>query len=190
MIKKLPKTLSIIIIVLFNICLLIVLIWAVTLITTGSLSFYMRHYVKYNTEASSGYNLQELKTITTTIIDYLFGRKASMQVVINNLDVFSNQALYHMADVKALYTGGIIIGSISFVILVIALIIIIWQFQSLNEYLLKTTLITLGVILGLIIIITVLSSLNFNLAFDFFHKIIFPDPQKYNDAFFHIYLKY
>lgn len=188
--KEMPKTIYIIVIIIFNIFLLLALIAISTLLITQSTSFYMFEYNKNNTLVKSGYNLEQLRVITKTVIEYLFNKVDSMQVVINDIDVFSVQALKHMADVKTLYQGGIIIGVIALVITCILAAYIFLHYKYLKKYLLKTTLITFGVIIGILIIVVGLSALNFDLAFEVFHKIIFPDSQKFDDAFFSSYSNY
>lgn len=168
----------------FNVFLVIIFIWMITILATKSLNFYLFEFIKNDTAQETGYNMDELRQIAQHIIDYLFYRVESLQINIGGQDVFSNQALYHMADVRSLYTGGSTIGWVILGIEVILLVILITHYRYLKEYLLKVSLSTLGIFFAVLIGIALVALIDFDKTFDIFHHIIFPDPVKFRDAFF------
>lgn len=182
--KQLKRPLYQLIIVSFNILLVVVVVWAITLLITQSPSFYAMEFIKNNTPNVTGYTMDELKIISEHIIDYLFGHLDTMQVVFEDGNVFSNQALNHMRDVRTLYNGGSIIGWIALAIEIGLGTLIVLHYQYLRHDLLKTSVITIAVLFGILAIVGILSALDFDRAFEVFHHIIFPDPIKFRDAFF------
>jgi hypothetical protein len=103
------------------------------------LRFMRWNLLKNNTPDETGYTMEELKIISEHIIDYLFGRLDTMQVAFEDGNVFSNQALNHMRDVRTLYNGGSIIGWIALAIEIGLGTLIVLHYQYLKHDLLKTT---------------------------------------------------
>lgn len=184
------KTLNKIIIVIANFCLLIVALWAVTVPITGNKKYYMYEFEKNKTVEETGYNLEELSLIADSIINYLMEKSDDMQIIINEKPVFSNQAIIHMKDVKSLYIGGKIIGIICLTLLILSIAYIIVFYKDLKSYLLKYSLITISVIGGLLLLFALYALIDFDNAFVFFHKVLFPNEQKFNDAFFSSHSNY
>ncbi|MFA6627646.1 MAG: DUF1461 domain-containing protein [Bacilli bacterium] len=172
------------IIVSFNIFLMIILVWMITIFATKSLNFYMFEFIKNDTTNVTGYTIDELRLIAQQIIDYLFYRVETMQIQIGGQDVFSNQALFHMADVRTLYRGGSLIGWIVLALEIGLATILITHYQFIKNDLLKISLSTLGIIFAILVAIGLLAMLDFDQSFEMFHHIIFPDPVKFKDAFF------
>ncbi|HKM29220.1 MAG TPA: DUF1461 domain-containing protein [Bacilli bacterium] len=178
------KTFDKLVIILANIFLLIVAIWAMTVPLTSSKKFYLYEFEKNNTITVTGYAQEELDSITDTIVDYLMDKKSSMQIVIDDLPVFSNQAINHMADVKNIYVKGKIIAIVCLFLLVLSIVYIVFRYKLLKTILFKYSLVTISVILAVCLVFGVYAFLNFDKAFTFFHHVIFPNEQKFNDAFF------
>lgn len=178
------KTFDKLVIILANIFLLIVAIWVMTVPLTSSKKFYLYEFEKNNTITATGYTQEELDSITDTIIDYLMDKKSSMQIVIDDLPVFSNQAINHMADVKNIYVKGKIIAIVCLFLLALSIVYIVFRYKLLKTILFKYSLVTISVILAVCLVFGVYAFLNFDKAFTFFHHVIFPNEQKFNDAFF------
>ena len=169
---------------LFTFFLIIITIWLTVVPITKSKAFYMFEYKKNDTVNETGYTTNELSIITDKMIAFLFNKTDDMQVLINDEIVFSNQALYHMRDVRTLYTGGQIIGWIVLVFWLAIGVYLVMHFKRLRPHLLKYSLIVLLIIFVVLLIAGIFAMVDFNTAFDVFHRIIFPDAQKYDDAFF------
>ncbi len=178
------KAIDKIIIIFTNLFLLIVAIWAITIPITSSKAFYLYEFEKNNTIEESGYDQNELYDIADTIIRFLSDKTDDMQIVINNLPVFSNQAIYHMQDVKDLYVNGNKIAIICLVLLFLSILYIILNYRRLKHILFKYSIVTIAIILLVCFVFAFYAFIDFDSAFTFFHRVIFPNEQKFNDAFF------
>ena len=107
-----------------------------------------------------------------------------MQVEVDGKTVFSNQALIHMKDVKVLYQTSILLLNIVFFLTIGILVYIYFRFKYIKPIMFKYSLITFGIILSICAIMGIWILLDWEKAFEFFHKVIFPDPIKFRDAFF------
>mgnify|MGYP001095557591 CR=1 FL=1 len=128
--------------------------------------------------------MDQLEEITLTIIDYLFDRTDSMQVEIEGEIVFSNQALIHMADVKDLFVQGQQLSWILLCIMILVLVYLFLRFPMVKPYLLKYSIWTIAVILVMVLSIAMWAMVDFELAFEWFHRVLFPDEIKFRDSFF------
>ena len=130
---------------------------------------------------------QDIEKATSHIINYLYHQDvASMQFQLDTsegkIDFFSKQAIDHMADVKVLFIGGIRLCYISIILFVLCIIYIVFFYQRIKPILAKTYLITVGTFVVVTLIIATYAILDFDSAFVFFHKVIFPDSDKVNLA--------
>ncbi len=178
------KTIDKLIIIFTNLFLLIVAIWTITVPITLSKSFYLYEFEKNNTVEESGYSQTELDNIADTIIRFLADKTNDMQVIIDDTPVFSNQAIYHMQDVKDLYVNGSKIALICLFLLFLSILYIILNYHSLKHLIFKYSAFTIAIILLICFAFAIYAFVDFDSAFTFFHRVIFPDEQKFNDAFF------
>lgn len=169
---------------LFTFFLIIITVWLTVVPITKSKTFYMRQYEKNDTVDETGYTTEELSVITDQIIAYLFNKADSMQVEIDGKIVFSNQALFHMRDVRTLYTGGQIIAWIILVLWIGIGVYLGLNFKRLRSHFLKYSLVVLAIVFTVLLVVGIIAIIDFDYAFEMFHKIIFPNEQKFNDAFF------
>lgn len=169
---------------LFTLFLIIVTVWLTVVPITKSKSFYMNEYKKNDTVEVTGYTVDELGTITDQIIAFLFNKSETMQVEIGGKIVFSNQALYHMRDVRTLYNGGQFIAWIILILWIGIGVYLGLNFTRLKGHLLKYSAIVLGIVFVILLIVGIIAIIDFDYAFEMFHHIIFPDEQKFKDAFF------
>lgn len=147
-------------------------------------SYYMQQYIKNGVNNNLPYSLEQLEEITKSITNYLFHGAESMQIAFDGKNVFSSQAISHMADVKVLFVDGSIIGYICIALSIISLIYIIYRVKHIKKIFRKINYITYGVFLLLIVAIGIYAAVDFDDAFVNFHHLIFPDPEKFNNAFF------
>jgi integral membrane protein (TIGR01906 family) len=173
-----------VLIVFFTFFLIVIAIWLTVIPLTKSKSFYISEYEKHDTYNNTGYSKEELGLITDKIIDFLFGRTEDMQVEINDEIVFSNQALIHMRDVRDLFTLGQVLGWIVLGLWIMIGIYLYCNFHRIKKSLLKYSIRTIIFLGCLLVIIGIIIVIDFDFAFKAFHKIIFPNPTKFNDAFF------
>jgi len=169
---------------LFSLFLIISTIWITVMLVTSAKAFFIFEFQKNDTVNVTGYSMEELSKITDVIIAFLFNKSDSMQVTINNQIVFSNQAIKHMSDVRDLYNGGQIIGLVIFLLTIAIAIYFFFNWQRVKKHIFKYSVIVY-VLLGAILLgLLVFAIVDFEKAFYWFHKAIFPDPAKFNDAFF------
>lgn len=138
----------------------------------------MTYYIPYHLVTDD-----DIKNATTHIIDYLYSEKVtSMQFQVSSVegpvDFFSEQAIVHMEDVKVLFIGGIKLCYISIILFIASLIYIIFtkerNFKRVLRIYLKTLLAFFIIAIGLILF----AIIDFDVAFEVFHKVIFPDSNK------------
>ncbi|MDD3191349.1 MAG: DUF1461 domain-containing protein [Bacilli bacterium] len=178
------KAINYAMVILFNIFLILISLWIMILPLAKNKSFYMMEFQKNNTVQITGYTEEELDTIAQTIIDFLYGKSDTMQVKINNQDVFSIQALKHMEDVKDLFVLGKTAGWVVLCLFVLLGLYLFFNFKSLQRLIVRGSLFTLLGIGLIVIAIGIATLVDFDAMFVIFHRIIFPDPAKFNDAFF------
>ncbi len=164
--------------------LIILCLWAVIVPITRSKSFYEHEFKKNYTTDATGYTEEELSIIADKIVDFLFNKTDSMQVEINGNVVFTQQALIHMTDVRTLYNGGRVIGIITLILTIAVFIYFGFNFKRLRKYFLRYSLIVFLILMLFLFFYGIYILIDFDSAFDLFHKLAFPDPQKYKDAFF------
>lgn len=186
------------------ICSLLILpltVWIIIMPITKSLTYYQYEFKKYEIADSLtweyedvvdnetivrtiSYTDDDLQKIMKQLINYLTKDEQTPQVYINDLEVFSNQALKHLEDVKDLYYKGNLSCTILLFIFIASLSYLIYRFKHLKHLLKKNIIITSLVIIGIILIIIILTLIDFDQLFTLFHHLIFPDETKFNDAFF------
>ncbi len=179
-------------IVIITIIISIVLMLSISILPIASFkAYYLRQYELNNTiinlKEISKINItfDELKIISSNMIDYLFCKNDSMQYVLkDNTNFFSNQAISHMADVKILFKGGIIISIILFIIFLLLSIYIYKNFKNIKVNYFKIYLNIFLIFLIILIFIVIFAIIDFDSLFTIFHHLIFPNKDKFNDAFF------
>lgn len=169
---------------LFSLFLVIIAVWITVVPLTKSKDFYMYEYKKNDTVATTGYSTEELEVITDSIINFLFNVSDDMQVEIDGEIVFSNQALIHMSDVRDLYNGGQVLAFAILFFTIAMGVFIFYNYRRLKGHLFKYSIVVYSLVGVLILVIGIFAIIDFDLVFDIFHRVIFPDDQKYNDAFF------
>ena len=182
--KKLQKIIDIVVTIFFSIFFILSCAFISIIPICADNNYYMKQYVKNGVNQHLPYTLEELEQITDSITNYMFRGASSMQIEINGKNVFSDQAILHMADVKVLFVGGMIIGFISLAILIATSIYLFVRRKEIKSIFRKVNYSTFGVFLLLIIAICIYAIVDFDQAFIDFHHLIFPDPVKFDNAFF------
>ena len=185
---------------LITIFIILIVAWAVTYTITGSKAYYRSQFEENNTaeklrwvydDPESGtrveksYDSDDLEIIMNRIVDYMMNRSDSMQVIDSEgMNVFSNQALKHMADVKAIYQGWTVITIILIPILIALFVYFFFKKEEIAPRAKKQVYITFSIIGGILLILSVMLIIDSSFTFTEFHHILFPKIEDFNDAFF------
>ncbi|SNX54574.1 TIGR01906 family membrane protein [Thermoanaerobacterium sp. RBIITD] len=135
--------------------------------------FYYMEFSKYNITNVTGMDKYQLSKVATRIQDYLSGKVDSLQtnavIYGQNQNVFNERELKHMKDVRELFKRGFFIKNI--VIFLFVLSIFFLYFSKKDTF----NIIYHGMlwIIGIIIVATIIVSLDFNRWFTYFHLIFF-----------------
>lgn len=177
-----------------TVLILLVSVWLVTVTITGGKWYYRWQFEKNGTVDKLTwvtkygeritYDEEDLEMIMNQMVDYLMGKEKDMQVVIDGKNVFSNQAIYHMRDVKALYNRWSIITVFCIALLIASFVYIYKNYKDLKKKMFKKVMITFSVIGGILLVVCVAMAIDFDWTFTQFHHILFPNPDKFKDAFF------
>ena len=174
--------------------------WTAAFILTSSRAYYRFEFAKNNTvnklhwvyEREDGirvykeYNSDELEIIMNKIVDYMTNKTDDLQIVDDEgMNVFSNQAIYHMEDVKKLYNTWSIIIVILIPILIGMIIYIHKNIEEISKTIKKQVIITFSIIGFIFLIIAIGLIIDSATTFIIFHHIIFPRIEDFNDAMFY-----
>ena len=173
---------------------LLISVWLITMALMGGKWYYRWQFEKNNTAETLSwftregeyisYSEEDLETIMNQIVDYLMNKEEDMQVVIDGKTVFSNQAIYHMRDVRDLMRRWTVITLACMVLLILCTLYLRKNFEEFRRKMFKQTMITYAVIASILIIVVVFMLVDFDWTFTQFHHILFPSPEKFKDAFF------
>lgn len=178
------KVLHKIVIAIASVALLLLLFYISVKPLSMSKWFYLMNYKNYQADEATGYTIEQLSEITDVMLEYFQDKRDSMQVVIDGEEVYSEQAIDHMADVKVLFVGAQKLAWWVLGIFVLSVAYIVFFFKDLKKYLFKTVMVASAVAIGCVLVAGVFAAVNFDEAFVFFHKIIFPNQQDFENAFF------
>ena len=169
-------------------------IWFITIIITGSKGYYSWQFKKNNTLENltwvtrdgelMEYTDEDLLEIRDAIIEYLFNKRESMQVEINGHEFFSYQALEHMRLVRNLFNRWTIITVVLFILLIPWIVYFIINRHEIIGKLFKPTYITYSILAGILLVLGIMMIINFDWTFTWFHHVLFPKQSEFNDAFF------
>ena len=98
------------------------------------------------------------------------------------LEIFRQDEISHMQDVKNIFGGGIILTAISTMFLVVLLCLGLVKKKGYYENCRKTPYFTLIAIFALFAILGVVIAVDFNGAFDLFHRIFFSGNYAFADG--------
>ena len=178
---------------------LVLIIWSITtfiLVLFLSLvpmifnnNFYQKVWQSAGTYEEMNISEAELTKVIDHTMDYLWGRNDDLQIQVTlndgtvrdfymnwGIDKYTGKEmdeLGHMADCKVIFMAGKSLSIISLIVWLMATGALILERKNLNRKLLNTTYYTYGAIIVGMGIIAVAALLNFNQAFEIFHKIFF-----------------
>ncbi len=131
---------------------------------------------------------QELTKVIDHTMDYMWDRNDDLQiqVTLNDgtvRDFYTNwgsdydgkemDELAHMADCKVLFMSGKSIAVLSLIVWIMCSAALIMERRNLEREMINTSYITYGVIVGLMAILAICVLVDFDAAFNTFHKIFF-----------------
>ena len=150
------KLLDKVIVPVTTVLIILVSIWLVTITMTGGKWYYRWQFEKNETVniltwiTKEGeritYDEEDLEFIMNHMVDYLMGKEDDMQVEIDGYTVWSNQALYHMKDVKDLFFRWTIITVVCILMLAFCIVYMYRNFETVRNKMFKKTMITYSVI--------------------------------------------
>ena len=128
--------------------------------------FYIKSYEKYEVPKSSGRTLDELDSITEDLFRYLKDT-GDEEVLRTN---FNEKEIKHMVDVKELVKKGYILKYIS---LIISIVTILFSIKHKEWEMAKGVFYGIFIWWGLIILLFLLGTLDFDKYFTYFHLLFF-----------------
>lgn len=137
-----------------------------TEISTFNKRFYIKSYEKYEVIEDSGKTIEELDSITEDLFIYLKD-KGDEDVLRTH---FNEKEIKHMEDVKELFKKGHILKYISFII---SLIVIMISIQYKEWEMAKGIYYGIFIWWGFIALLFLLTIIDFNRYFTYFHLIFF-----------------
>ena len=134
---------------------------------TFSKKFYLDSYKKYNIIEVTDKNIKELDQVTSNLFEYLQDRSEEEAL----RPFFNQKEIKHMEDVKVLFKYGIILKNISFILSLLSIIFL--SIYVSREKVGKGLFFGTFIWWGLILLLFILSTIDFNKYFTYFHLIFF-----------------
>ncbi len=139
--------------------------------------FYMKEFDKYNIEKVTQMSREDLSRVTEKLIEYLKGNEEDLNIKakINGQteEVFGNREKMHMEDVKDLFRKGVNIRKNATYLTIVAILTILGQANNRRKALFKGLMISGIAPLILMIILFILTQIDFHKYFTHFHEIFF-----------------
>lgn len=159
---------------------LVILITSMELVVYSGDSYFQRKYEKYQVLDDVSMEMEDLLEVSREMMDYLRGDREDLTVFTlvggEERDFFNQREKDHMADVRALFIGGIIIRRIA-LLSILAILILLSLMNKKKGVIIRTLSKTyvIGIILFTIglVSIGIAMFLNFTRVFTIFHEIFF-----------------
>lgn len=118
---------------------------------------------------------EELLALMDHVMDYCTFREDDLNPTVDGkqIGVFFDNEISHMADVKNVFGGGFILVGIGAIFFIAGLVILIVFRKDYCHKARRTPFITLTVLFGILLFIILACAINFDKAFEIFHKIFF-----------------
>lgn len=130
------------------------------------LDFYESRFEKYSISKSSNITNDSLINITKGLLKYLKDEESDLSYK----HLYSSRELVHLEDVKALFQKGFAIRNISFFV---SLILFFYLMKVDRKLIRKGLMLSSVFSLSLIALLLVISLIDFNKCFTYFHLIFF-----------------
>lgn len=139
--------------------------------------FYQKEYEKYKVLPELDMEMDDVMHVTREMMAYLRGDRETLEVYTTvegkEQDFFNEQDRFHMAEVKALFLGGLRIRWIAFGTMAVSLVLLFFTKAKRKRLLCRSYQIVLAVSGGLACILGIAAAIDFNAVFVKFHHIFF-----------------
>lgn len=172
------KVLLSLVIIIFSLSMFLTILYSSSMTTIFDIDNFNTQFEKNDTSDATNTELPVLLRIMQKTLDFLNGKIDSMQSVevIDGIEqeVFYDDELSHMLDVKILFDNIKVAGITATILLILTLLYFAIFNKNINKSTLKGILkVLLGV--GCVIVFLILvASIDFHEAFNIFHAIFFP----------------
>jgi len=160
--------------VLLIICLPISLLLTNVEISTFDREFFRNKHIEYNIVEETGMSEDDLMMVTDELLKYLEGNRKDLAIYAEidgvRQQVFNEREIHHMEDVLYLFKRGTLIRNIAVFLSIFSLAYIV----CFDRKKLSKTLITCSLVpIGLMAILSILITIDYNKYFTYFHEILF-----------------
>lgn len=137
-------------------------------VNTFNKEFYLKSYESYGVLDVTGKNLEELDIVTEDLLSYLEDNSLDEKILTSH---FNEREIKHMKDVKFLFKYGFIVKKLAFVLSILSILYLLSHggIRNLSKVIFYGNFIWLGIILLLLLV----STIDFNKYFTYFHLIFF-----------------
>lgn len=162
--------------IVFSLALIVILlITSVEAVLYWTPGYFQHEYEKYNVTWAVDMEMEDLLYVTESMMDYLRGDREELQVTTTvggqERSFFNEREIAHMADVKNLFSGGIILrrGAAAAALSSILLLF----FRKKLKLLPRAVIFSTSIFIGLIVLLAAAVSTDFTRYFTIFHEIFF-----------------
>lgn len=164
--------------------LVVLIISAVEVAVYADKGYFRKEYEKYDVNNPKGIvnmEMDELLKVTVKMMDYLRGDRDSLDIVAEidgeNKEFFNEREKSHMADVRELFVGALLVRWCALGIAVIMLInlILLLYWKDIKVLLFRAYVATVGGLLTVLTAIGIWAFADFTGAFYKFHALFFSD---------------
>lgn len=156
---------------------LVLLISSFQFAAYGDFGFYKKEYKKYDVVSDLDMELKDVMYVTYEMMDYLIGDRENLDVYTvvegKEQDFFNEQDKLHMADVKNLFLGGLMVRRVSAAVMLLCLFVLWVTKANWKKILARGYQIGLGIATAGVAFLAVALIVDFNTAFTVFHEIFF-----------------
>lgn len=156
---------------------IVLLVTSFQLVLYADLSFYEREYAKYNVLEAVNMEMKDVLYVTDEMMDYLIDKREDLVVVTTvggeEREFFNDREKAHMADVKNLFMGGLMIRRIALALTVISIAIAVISKQNFKLIIPRAFEIGTAIFGVLVLIFGILAYNNFSELFVQFHLLFF-----------------
>lgn len=156
---------------------IVLLVTSFQLVLYADLSFYEKEYAKYNVLEAVNMEMKDVLYVTDEMMDYLIDKREDLVVVTTvggeEREFFNDREKAHMADVKNLFMGGLMIRRIALALTVISIAIAVISKQKVKLIIPRAFEIGTAIFGVLVLIFGILAYNNFSELFVQFHLLFF-----------------
>lgn len=156
---------------------IVLLVTSFQLVLYADLSFYEKEYAKYNVLEAVNMEMKDVLYVTDEMMDYLIDKRADLVVVTTvggeEREFFNDREKAHMADVKNLFMGGLMIRRIALALTVISIAIAVISKQNFKLIIPRAFEIGTAIFGVLVLIFGIIAYNNFSELFVQFHLLFF-----------------